>query len=510
MTLLDIVRLLRRRWSTLLVAVLLGLAAAAVFSYLQPVRYTATSSGYLVSGSASTTINTDPEKAAGVANSYIPLANTKSVQNRIRADLKNHPSGARGGAISARIVAGSNIMAVTASSDTPAKAQAIADAGVRAMGAEIQRLESLNPGAAKKGSSTSVDDIPTTARVRIALVPFEPASLPSNPSSPDWKKNLALGALGGLALGAVWIFVRKLLDVRARTSDEVEELAGASVIGVIPQSSELSKTRKKGRGGGDMGIAGEAMRHLRTNLRYVKVDAPPKSIVVSSANPSEGKSTLAGNLARVLAEAGRKTVIIDADLRRPMQATAFNRDGKVGLTQVLAGEVRLHSALQRTDTPGLLLLPAGRIPPNPSELVGSNHMAEIIRELARDYTVIIDAPPVLPVTDAGLLAAASDGAILVVRVGKTYKDQVSLTAKMVRRGGGEVLGVVMNGATKKELGEVMYGHTGYGYASQYGDYASKPRKRGRRAAEADSGDVRSAELSEEHDPIRPSRALPDA
>lgn len=510
MTLLDIVRLLRRRWMTLLLGGLIGLALAAAYSFVQPVEYTASASGYIVSGSSTRTINTDPTKAQGIADSYLPLANTKAVRQRIQNHLKNDPSGAREGSIRASMLPGTNVVLITAGGDTPQKAQAVANAGLRAFAEEVNRLESLNPAAASVGPDGKLEDIPTTARPRIALVGFEPAELPRNPSSPNWLRNLAAGLVAGLALALVWIYLRKALDARARVGDEVEQLADASVLGVIPQSPELGKQRKKGKDVAAMGVAGEALRSLRTNLRFVKVDSPPKAIVVTSANPGEGKSTVAANLARVLAESGQQTVIVDADLRRPMQATAFARDGKVGLTQLLAGQVRLADALQETDTANLKLLPAGRIPPNPSELLGSRHMSELLKTLGQRYTVIIDAPPVLPVTDAGLLTASSDGALLVVRVGKTYKDQVSLAAKIIRKAGGDLLGTVMNGASKRELGEVMYGHGGYGSTSYAYQETEQPKRRGKRVREEPlDDDTRTHPVVTDEDPIRPSRSLPE-
>lgn len=136
----------------------------------------------------------------------------------------------------------------------------------------------------------------------------------------------------------------------------------------------------------------------------------------------------------------------------------------MGLTQYLAGDIALADAVQRTDADNLFYLPAGRTPPNPSELVGSHRMAELIKTLARDHLVIIDAPPLLPVTDAGLLTAAADGAILVIRVNKTYKEQVRLSARILDQVNGTLLGSVLNRAPKRGLGAVIYGY-GYGYGS---------------------------------------------
>lgn len=176
---------------------------------------------------------------------------------------------------------------------------------------------------------------------------------------------------------------------------------------------------------------------------------------------------MSANLARVLAESGEKVVLIDADLRRPMIATQFGIDSKIGLTQVLAGRVALEDALQPTDTKRLKVLPAGRIPPNPSELVGSRQMADLIAKLEKDHMVIIDAPPILPVIDAGILTRQADGAILVVRVGKTSKDEVKLSAKRLQQVNGKLLGSVINMASAKNMGEVVYGYASKSYESHY-------------------------------------------
>ena len=228
-----------------------------------------------------------------------------------------------------------------------------------------------------------------------------------------------------------------------------------------------------GRGRLDqLGAASEAFRQLRTNLRFVGVDDPPRSIVVTSANAHEGKSTVSATLARVLADAGEQVVLIDADLRRPSLARVFDHDGGLGLSQLLAGQVGLRDILHGTDQVNLSLITAGRTPPNPSELLGSVRMKQLVDHLARDHVVILDAPPLLPVTDAGVLAAQCDGALFVFAVGRTHKDQARLAARMMGRVGGRVLGVVLNLAPRRGLGAVHYG---YGHGDYASDYATRRR-----------------------------------
>ncbi|MHA6523082.1 CpsD/CapB family tyrosine-protein kinase [Tessaracoccus sp. G1721] len=278
--------------------------------------------------------------------------------------------------------------------------------------------------------------------------------------------------MAGLVLGAALAFIRHHFDVRVRTQHDVEEHTGHAVLGVVPETNDLKKQRAAGSIG-TMGHAGESLRQLRTNLRFINVDHPPKAVVITSASPGEGKSTIATNLAQVIAKSGRDVVLVDCDLRKPVQAKAFGVDTAVGLTQVLAGDISLREAVVATQVPRLWLLPAGSIPPNPSELLGSRRMQEVIEQLTREAFVLLDAPPMLLVTDAGLLSEASDGALLVGAVGQTTKAELALCAKQLGQVGAALLGTVLNKAPRKGLGDVLYGYGAGGYGNRrYGAYAA--------------------------------------
>ncbi len=248
------------------------------------------------------------------------------------------------------------------------------------------------------------------------IIPLEEAQLPGAPFTPNYERAAMKGAIGGLGIAYAFLIARRLIDRRVRSAKHVEEATGAAVLGVIPKEEVLGRSHRGVRG--DLGRAAEAFRQLRTNLRFVDVDNEPRKIVVTSALPGEGKSTVSSNVARLVAQAGTPVLLIDADLRRPMIATTFEIDGAVGLTQALAGDVEVKDVIVDSGMTNLSLLPAGRIPPNPSELLGSLRMKQLIDELAEDYLVILDAPPLLPVTDAGLLSAFCDGALLVQASGQ--------------------------------------------------------------------------------------------
>lgn len=484
MTLLDVVRLLKRSWRLIVVMTLVGIAVAAGFTMTRPTLYQAASTGYLIANTPGSgnvyDAQTSTTFAANRAQQYLPLASTKAVSDEMATILEG--SGVSASSIGVEIVPGSNILRVTAVGTSPEQSQARANAGVQAMANVIHRMETLNPSAADANEVGTFENLPQGGTATVALVSFEPAAPPAAPFSPNWERNLAAGLLGGLVLGCAVAVLRKVLDSRIHTSRDIEQLTDAGILGVLPHAPELTKQRKSQTTA--LGIASEPLRKLRTNLRFVRLDNPPRAIVVTSPNPSEGKSTVALNLARVLAQSGQKTVVVDADLRKPRIGQTLGLDSRVGLTQVLTGDVDLETALQSTDDSNLQVLTAGRVPPNPSEVVGSQHMAALIQQL-RDsgLMVIIDAPPLLPVTDAGLLTAAADGAILVVRVGKTFKDQVEVAIKQLGNINDKLLGVVMNGATKRQMSEVVYGYgKSYGYYRDYYGEDGKKKRRSKKSA----------------------------
>lgn len=453
--LLDYWRVARRNWFVLVVWTLIGLSCAAVYSLTQPTLFTATSSAYVVAGTSQTTGDAlaGSSLAKEKATTYLPLVTSQQVAARIAQDLELASSEGIATSLKGTVVEDSVLLQITATSSSAQAASRLSDAAVRATAAEVQALETINPA----GTAT-----PTTV---IKVVPVQQAATPAVQISPTLTLNLAIGPGLGLMVGFVIALVRRVLDRRVRTSAEAEEFAGVGTLGIIPSEPELAGPQITT----ELGPAAEALRLLRTNIRFVNIDNPPRSMVITSANPDEGKSTIAAHLALMLAKSGRPTVLLDADLRRPSQAGLFDMDGTVGLTQVLAKTVPLADALVTGPIANLQILFAGRIPPNPSELVGSDRMQALIAELTATHTVIIDAPPLLAVTDAGLLTVASDGALLVIKSGGTLKEQVELCRDTFERVGGGLLGTVLNMVAKKDLGSAMYG---YGYSSHPTHYYS--------------------------------------
>ncbi|SHJ54401.1 capsular exopolysaccharide family [Tessaracoccus bendigoensis DSM 12906] len=461
---LDLVQLwalARRNWLTLLLATILGVAVGAGISYLQPTLYSATSVGYVVVGNSSTENAGARNPAAEKAATYLPLAESRSVAETVAQEL-----GVQSGEVSLDAKNDGVIFEITAQAPTAEGARLMADAGIRATSVAANELETM-----------TVTGEPTDQLV-VKIAPVEPALTPSRPTSPNWARNLALGLALGLLCGFGAVVLRRSLDRRVRQADEVEELTSATALGVVPTAVELASGVSLVN---DSGTAAEALRQLRTNLRFVSVDTPVRSIVVTSPSQGEGKSTIAMQLAALLAESGEPTVLIDADLRRPRVAQLFGIDGAVGLTQVVAGSLTVADALVSTSQPNLSVLPAGRIPPNPSEIVGSKRMADLIAHLSETHLVIIDAAPLLPVADAGLVSAVSDGVLLVVQHGKTLREQIALATRNLDNVDAALLGFVMNQVPKKDLGAAAFGY-GYSGASPRYYYAEDDGRR-RPAAE---------------------------
>jgi polysaccharide biosynthesis transport protein len=457
-TLVDLVRMTRANLRLIFIVFSMGLLAAFAWTLTRPVIYASTASGQIYVGSSVTVgeMQASMGLAQTKADVYSAYVGGSKVREKVAEALHISP-----GLVT--LSGSSNVLTsqvtVTAYAATPEEAQALAAQGVRST-AEVA-LETENETLPQGSSTQSI----------VRLDPLEDASLPSAPFTPNYTRNLAVGALVGILLGYVAAFVRMNLDRKLRSVEEVEELIETPVLAILPDVKELDRKQGVGVDRSHRGPAAEAFRQLRTNFRFIDVDNPIRSVVITSANEGEGKSTVAANLARVLATAGQDTVLIDADLRRPVVAGIYGVDTQVGLAQVLVGDLTADEALQESGIDHLKVMSAGRVPHNPSELLGSQRMQHLLQELSRDHMVILDAPPLLPVTDAALLAAVADGAMVVFAVGHTYKEQARLAKRRLEQTGGRMLGVILNRAPMRGMGAVVYG---YGYGSYTSDYASNP------------------------------------
>jgi len=451
-TLEDLWKLTRRYWVLLLAALCVGLAIAAIFTWTRTPRYAATSKAFVVGvngGSDSGSAYSAGIVAQQKATAWEPLVTSEAVAKRVIKSLGLQTTPTKlASTITAQTPEDIPVITVTATASTPQDAQRIANSVVSATAAEAKVID--------PHSGAEIKSIVN-------------AQLPTSPSYPRPERTLPIGAIGGLLIGYLLALLRHRQDTRVRTAEDVEDHLGASVLGVIPDTKAMASS-SRGPGSANANFQSrEALRQLRTNLRFVDVDHDPRSIVITSARMGEGKSTVSSSLAWVLADSGDPVVLIDADLRRPNVSTIFDLDSSVGLTQVLAGTATLADALQPTDKSGLYVLTAGQVPPNPSELLGSKRMHQLIEKLSETHRVILDAPPLLPVTDAALLTASADGAVVVVAASSTREEQVKHAAANLNAVGGRVLGGVLNRVNTKKFNRIVYGETQYGYGA-YGTY----------------------------------------
>lgn len=288
------------------------------------------------------------------------------------------------------------------------------------------------------------------------------ASVPDAPVSPNKIRNLALGLAVGIVLGIGLAILRDVLDNTVKNREILEQITDVGVVGGIQLDKERRKTPPIFFGKDNSAIA-ESFRKLRTNLSFLSVDNPPRVIVITSSIPSEGKSTTAINIALALAESGNNVALVDGDMRRPTVHKYLNLVGTVGFSTVLSGAVPLSEALQASQFDGLTVLAAGTTPPNPSELLASQAATKILAELRGKFDyVIVDSSPLLAVTDAAILAANADGALIMARYGQTKREQLAQATGTLHDVGATLLGAVFTMIPAKNSSAYAYSYSYYG------------------------------------------------
>ncbi|MAQ18406.1 MAG: capsular biosynthesis protein [Sandaracinus sp.] len=275
------------------------------------------------------------------------------------------------------------------------------------------------------------------------------ALTPSAPVSPNVPMIVGAGVVLGLLLGLMLALGLTLLDRRLKTLRDVESL-GATVLGILPRiDDETAANMQVDRDllvhQKPMSTAAECARTIRTNLMFMNPDSPPRSLLVTSPTPRDGKTTVATSLAISIAQSGRKVLLIDTDLRRPRVHKAFEIPGSIGATSVIIGEKSLGEAASPTMVAGLDVLPCGPIPPNPSELLHGRGFQRLLAEAREKYDrVILDSPPIGAVTDAAIIAPQVDGVIVVVKANRTTRDGLVATVRQLSSVGSVILGSVVN------------------------------------------------------------------
>lgn len=295
-----------------------------------------------------------------------------------------------------------------------------------------------------------------------------PAEVPAAPTGSGTTHTIFLALLIGLALGVVAASVLEQIDTRVRDPEDANRATAVGVIGMIPELKANESNRPLTLGADEHTLAAEAYRKLRTNLRFVRADRP-RAIAVTSPSPAEGKSVTASNLALAMAQQGQSVLVIDADLRRPVQHKVFDVGRGPGLSDVVVGLVEPLAAIQSyAEMPNLYIMTCGTEAPNPAELLGSEAFQRLVTSLLDKFdTVVIDTPPVMLVTDAAVIGSICDGVIIVAEAGRTERGVLAAAVNELRHARGSVIGIVLN---RVGVGRASGRYTKYAYYSSKSYY----------------------------------------
>ena len=412
----------RRNWLILLLCIIVAPVAAFAYSKTQTKEYTAGAT--VLFGEDAPQV--EPGRAAAT---NLALATSEEVKvNTAEALGEGIAAGEVGSMITANPVGDSDLIEIQATSPSPEFAARVANTYAR----EFIEFRNENGPSSETGKSE---------QVRVA----QPATVPSEPSSPKTTRDVALGIVLGIVLAVAFALLREQFDRRLKDVEEIEDIFGLPVLATVPQSRQFrGLTLDKDAAGEEA----ETFRMLRANLQYFNVDRETKSILITSPAPQDGKTTVSWNLARAEAQAGRSVIFFEADLRRPSLSGQLGVRGDIGLSLVLANVMPPPAAIQTVE--GVDFLAAGPVPPNPSELIDSETMRSALA-WATDYydRVIIDTPPATIVADAVPLVNMVDGTVIVVRLGRTRRDASEHLRTLLASAQEPILGMVVNGGPRR-------------------------------------------------------------
>ncbi|KJQ55096.1 polysaccharide biosynthesis tyrosine autokinase [Microbacterium sp. SA39] len=428
----DYLRVLRRQLILIVAGLLIGLSTGALIAMFTPQRYEASADVMLTVQVSDTATPADRALATSYAmqavGTYRAILTSSLVLEPVIDDLDLSTTvSTLAGRIETSAATNSAIITISVEHSNPGQAARIANAVTESFTTVVtETLEKREQEAA----------------YAIRLVTLQPAQVPTVAVAPNMQLSLVLGGIIGLAAGIGVALLRATLDQRVRTASDVEAAIAVPVLGQIPLDPD-TPLHPLAVSTSPRGARAEAFRALRTNVRFLFSEGQGV-FVITSSGPGEGKSTTAGNLALSFADAGHRVALVDGDLRLPRVAEYFGIEGGIGLSDVLAGRVELNDVLQRWGRSALFLLPSGTIPPNPAELLGSRAMEQLVEALTAAFdVVIIDAPPLLLVTDAAVMARWATGAILVAASGSTHATRLADAAKSIEAVDARVLGSVV-------------------------------------------------------------------
>ncbi|MGF7233814.1 MAG: polysaccharide biosynthesis tyrosine autokinase, partial [Frankia sp.] len=459
MELRDYVRVLRRGWLLVVIFAAVGAGAATAQTTRQTRMYAASVTMIISSPDSDSSAS-----AAYQANllsqqrvkSYADLVASDRIAQSVITQLKLKESATRlRGQITAQAVPDTVLLRATVTDPAPARAQLLANTVGAVFSTAIARIDM--PGGRR-----------STPSVRVTV--WEEAKRPVSPVSPKPVRAITLGLLAGLVLGVGAAVLRGRLDTSITTEDQIREVTGLPTLGEVAGDAGGAR-HPLFLHGEERSRRVEEFRQLRTNLRFADVDARATSILVTSPLPGDGKTTTSCNLAITSAQTGARVILVEADLRRPSFGPYLGLEPTAGLTSVLIGAASLDDVVQPWGGSGLDVLCSGPVPPNPTELLGSRGMSTLLAELTDRYDlVILDAPPLLPVADASVLATEVAGVLVVARAGRTRRDQMARAVERLTTVDARILGVLLNMVPVRRVGH-------YGYARSYSQYSQVDERR---------------------------------
>lgn len=439
--------ILRDRWISALVTAFLVLVAVMAFTLLQTPEYQATNRVFVQTqaGSSVADLSSGVNFASQQITSYADVATTPLVLDPVIDELGLDTTAHElAGRISTTVPPETLILEIIATDEDPAQAAAIANATSESLRTQVSALET-------SGEESTVE-----------LTVIAPAAEPASPSSPSIPRNIAVGLVLAALAGAAIAIMRDLLDNRVRRPDDIEKLFEQPVIAAIPSSKD-AKHLPLISAQHPQSLQAEAYRSLRTNLQFMGLTGEKRSVLFTSSLPGEGKSSSAINFAHVVAQAGNRVLLIDADLRRPSVAEYLGLEGGAGLTTVLIGEAEIEDVVQPLETEGLEALASGPIPPNPSELLGSKNMQNLLNDATATYDfVVVDTAPLLAVTDAVVLSHYVGGTVVVAQSERVRKLQLGQALNKLKTVETRILGVILNRVHSGSRGAYTYN---YSYSS---------------------------------------------
>lgn len=457
MDLLDYVAAVRQRWLVILALLLLGTVAGAAYAQSIPNSYRASSSVFVTAqqnGDAQQAYQGNQYSVAAV-QSYVRLATLPAVLDPVREKLGLTATDAQlARQLTVEAQTDTVIIDITATDDSPKAAAELAQAVAQSL---VTKAQSLAPTTSKNQSILKIEIVAT-------------ATPPSAPFAPNRTLYTILGLVFGFVAGVVYAVARRVFGTRIGAEEDLLRTTDLPILGRIGRTARrtglVMRTQPEG-------AQAEDYRRLRTNLDFADIDRAARLVVVTSSMPGDGKSTTALNLALAMAESGSRVLIVDGDLRKPTVADYLGIEGGVGLTSVLIGRASLEEATQSWGSTNLDVLPSGPLAPNPSQLIGSERMRALLGELREQYDhVIVDAAPILAVTDTLSIAEAVDGVLVVALNKTTRRSDLARTLESLALVRANVLGLVLN--QTPTASKATYGYSAKEVAAKPGLTAATP------------------------------------